>query len=132
LKRGVLFHINIFIKFHHKEIFTVKKGNFGFSKRVRGTRESRSMSASDLARLVDVTPTAVWNWENNGVVPRAETLALLATVLHVDKDWLLTGEQGSGQAAQRTVPDLSTFPLEELMAAIDRKGFNVSVSPKTP
>jgi transcriptional regulator with XRE-family HTH domain len=89
------------------------------------------MSASDLARLADVTPTAVWNWENRDVVPRKETLARIATVLHVTREWLLNGKEGRAEASIMTAPlDLSSFPLEDLIGAIDRKGFKVNVTPK--
>src|SRR5438105_1612220 len=96
------------------------KSHNGFGARLRTTREARSITASELARLTRVTPTAVWNWENNGVTPQAKTQTDLATVLNVSKDWLLTGEGVTAQEAPpRTAPDLSSFPLEDLMAAID-------------
>jgi len=48
------------------------------------------MSASDLARSVGVTPTAVWNWENNGTQPRPETVSSLAKLLTVSKEFLIS------------------------------------------
>lgn len=105
-----------------------------FSQRLRETREARSMSASDLARLADVTPTAVWNWEKNGVVPRRETLAQVAQVLGVTKEFLRTGAKDTGADWDTVLSDskkLDEVPLEDLMRAIEAKGFSVSVSPKT-
>lgn len=106
------------------------KENFG--DRVKKTREARGITASELSRLTDVTPTAVWNWENKHRIPQAKTLGPLATVLNVSKDWLLSGEGNATPSPLVTAPtiDLSAFPLEELMSAIDRKGFTVSVTPK--
>jgi transcriptional regulator with XRE-family HTH domain len=48
--------------------------NVDFGVRVQKAREARGLKASDLARLVGVTPTAVWNWENKGRRPHADTL----------------------------------------------------------
>ena len=105
-----------------------------FSQRLKETREARSMSASDLARLADVTPTAVWNWEKNGVVPRRETLAQIAQVLGVTKEFLRTGAKDTGGDWDTVMIDskkLDEVPLEDLMRAIEAKGFSVSVSPKS-
>lgn len=105
-----------------------------FSQRLKQTRESRSMSASDLARLVNVTPTAVWNWEKNGVAPRRETLGQIAQVLGVTIEYLRTGAKKSGEDSElvaTTSSRLDTVPLEDLMRAIEAKGFSVSVSPKS-
>jgi transcriptional regulator with XRE-family HTH domain len=92
------------------------------------------MSASDLARLAGVTPAAVWNWEKNGVVPRRETLAQVAQVLGVTKEYLRTGTNDSDDvidSAGAVSMKLDAFPLEDLMRAIEAKGFSVSVSPKS-
>ena len=100
-----------------------------FGARIQRTREARGMNASELARLTHVTPTAVWNWENKNRIPQTKTLASLATVLNVSKEWLLTG-QGDINVVFRTDVDLSSYPLEELMKAINKKGFVISVTPK--
>jgi transcriptional regulator with XRE-family HTH domain len=110
--------------------FSVAKG---FSQRLKETREARSMSASDLARLVDVSPTAVWNWEKNDVTPRRDTLAQIAQVLGVSRDFLRTGAKDTGADWDSEKPGLKKLndvPLEELMRAIEAKGFSVSVTPK--
>ena len=106
--------------------------NTGFARRLRETREHRSISASDLARLAKVTPTAVWNWETKGTIPRKGALAALATVLNVNAEWLLTGHGDTESTRVSGLPiDLSSLPLEDLIAAIDRKGFQVNVRPKS-
>lgn len=91
------------------------------------------MSASDLARLVDVSPTAVWNWEKNDVIPRRDTLAQIAQVLGVSRDFLRTGAKDTGadwDSTNQGLKKLDNVPLEELMRAIEAKGFSVSVTPK--
>ena len=105
----------------------------GFSQRLKETREARSMSASDLARLVDVTPTAVWNWEKNDVIPRRDTLAQIAQVLGVSAGFLRIGAKDTGADWDSVTVDLKKLdevPLEDLMRAIEAKGFSVSVTPK--
>jgi transcriptional regulator with XRE-family HTH domain len=66
--------------------------------RIARIREKRGWSASDLARFMDVTPPAVWNWEKNGIQPRSMTLARLANVLGVTEDYLRNGEAESSVA----------------------------------
>lgn len=67
--------------------------------RIRSAREARGMSASELARLVKVSPTAVWNWEERDRKPHSETLAALAKVLAVTPEYLLSGNGGSATEA---------------------------------
>ncbi len=103
-----------------------------FGVRLSKIREERGMSASDLARLTNVSPTAVWNWEKHNRIPQAKTLSALATVLHVSKERLLTGAMTPGSEPLPPVAaDLSSYSLEELMGEIDRKGFAVSVTFKS-
>lgn len=52
-------------------------------KRIKRLRELASMSKSELARSVDVSPTAVNNWEEHGVMPRMEVILKLQKVLEV-------------------------------------------------
>jgi transcriptional regulator with XRE-family HTH domain len=53
---------------------------------IKRFRELAGLSKSDLARRVDVSPTAVHNWEENGVIPRMEVMLRLEKVLEVS--WL--------------------------------------------
>lgn len=59
--------------------------------RIRTTREQRGISASQFAKLVGVSPTAVSNWENNNMEPRPASLANIARALGVTTEFLLTG-----------------------------------------
>ena len=71
--------------------------------RIRSAREARGMSASELARLVKVSPTAVWNWEEKNRKPHPETLAALAKVLAVSPEHLISGNGTSApEATNRT------------------------------
>jgi HTH-type transcriptional regulator, cell division transcriptional repressor len=65
--------------------------NATISDRIKETRIARGLNASELARLVGVTPAAVSNWENNAITPRRTALEILARVLGVTVEYLLTG-----------------------------------------
>jgi transcriptional regulator with XRE-family HTH domain len=52
--------------------------------RIRKFRELMGLSKSELARRVGVSPTAVHNWEENGVMPRIETLMEIGDALQMD------------------------------------------------
>lgn len=51
---------------------------------IKRFRELAGLSKSELARRVRVSPTAVNNWEENGVMPRAELMYDLGKTLEVD------------------------------------------------
>src|SRR3546814_19284757 len=50
---------------------------------IKRFRELAQLSKSELARRVKVSPTAVNNWEENGVIPRAEVWYDLTRALEV-------------------------------------------------
>lgn len=51
---------------------------------IKRFRELAGLSKSELARQVKVSPTAVNNWEENGVMPRAELMFDLGKALEVN------------------------------------------------
>jgi transcriptional regulator with XRE-family HTH domain len=67
----------------------------GIGSRITETRTARGISRSALAKLVGVTPAAVWNWEENDTMPRMEALSETAKVLGVTEEFLRKGN-GSG------------------------------------
>lgn len=73
--------------------------NMNRARRVGGQikrfRELAGLSKSDLARRVGVSPTAVHNWEENGVRPRMDVMFALEKALEVDVIQLMTGRDGS-------------------------------------
>lgn len=66
-------------------------GDPEIGKRIKKLREDLQMSKSELARRSGVTTTAVWNWEENGIVPRYEAFVKAATALGVTEIFLRTG-----------------------------------------
>lgn len=103
----------------------------GFAKRLTASREARGFSASDLARLLDVTPTAVWNWEKNGITPRPEMLTKLARALGVTEGYLHAGIVQDVQAnssrtiaevvdqAQREIASIVKMPIDRVRIRVE-------------
>jgi transcriptional regulator with XRE-family HTH domain len=112
-----------------------KKNPKDVGKRIRLLREAHSMTPTELAEILKVTPAAVWHWENAGTVPRGETLNLVAQTFSVARSYLETGEQAqlgddSEEAASHSRPAVEEMSLEELMRAIEDRGFEVYVRSK--
>ena len=59
---------------------------------IKRFRELAGLSKSDLARRVGVSPTAVHNWEENGVMPRMEIILELEKALEASWTQLMTGD----------------------------------------
>jgi transcriptional regulator with XRE-family HTH domain len=73
-------------------------------KRIRDCRESKKISQSELAKLVGLSPAAIWNWESKGRVPRRKTLARVADALKVSEEYLSEGSE----SAELLATDVST------------------------
>jgi transcriptional regulator with XRE-family HTH domain len=76
----------------------------GLGDRIKGQRETRGMKRSELARRVDVTPAAVYNWEEIGARPRGSMIANIARVLGTTEDYLLTGAQTATTSVPVSTP----------------------------
>jgi transcriptional regulator with XRE-family HTH domain len=88
------------------------------SKRIKDTREARGMTASEFARLVGVTPTAVWNWEKNSITPRRPALEQIAKVLGVSMPFLLAGKEEIREVGgERSVATVASI-LEDAKARL--------------
>jgi transcriptional regulator with XRE-family HTH domain len=91
------------------------------------------MSASDLARQLRVTPTAVWNWEKNGVHPRPDMLDRIARVLGVKANFLTAGDRDETtperrpsqsvadviEQAQRDIADITGLPFDRIRLKVE-------------
>lgn len=60
-----------------------------FSKRLHERRKEMGMTVKELAEEVGYLPATIYRWEENGSVPRIETLFWLAQALEVSSDWLI-------------------------------------------
>lgn len=82
--------------------------------RIKRFRELAGLSKSELARRVGVSPTAVNNWEENGVMPRMEVMLKLEKALEADWMQLMSaradddpGPQPAGAAPSPNQPEVS-------------------------
>jgi transcriptional regulator with XRE-family HTH domain len=137
---------------HAADILTVKRSRMTktskshrleFGQRLQQLREDRSLTAAKLAKLTGVTPAAVWNWEK-GTIPRSEALLSVAQALGVSIEYLKSGESSiNGRLPKRQIEsidggasmtdsgaDLHDIRLEDLVKAIESRGFDVTLSSK--
>lgn len=71
---------------------------------IKHFRELAGLSKSELARRVGVSPTAVHNWEENGVKPRLEVMLKLEKALEVSWTQLMTGNDGPEPQSAEVAP----------------------------
>jgi transcriptional regulator with XRE-family HTH domain len=83
-----------------------------FSERIKQTRESRGISASQFARSVGVTPTCVWNWERGATTPRPPALEAICKALEVEPSFLFGGEP---QPQHVTNNDVSPTRVDDIL-----------------
>ena len=105
-----------------------KKANADFGARLRKLREDRSITLVELAKRINLTPAAVWHWENRGKMPRSGRLRALSAALGVSPAFF-DADSTSGEPEEATPqPSTSIQSLEELIRAIEVKGFSVEIS----
>ena len=83
-------------------------------ERVLALRTQKGMTQTSLAERLEVTSTAVWNWEQNGVKPRPGMLKKLAKALGVSEAYLLTG--ADAPSPRRTAAQIIKAAAEEIAA----------------
>lgn len=67
-------------------------------RQIKHFRELAELSKSELARRVGVSPTAVHNWEENGVLPRIDVMHALGEAIEVSFIQLMTGDDSEAQS----------------------------------
>lgn len=73
-------------------------------RQIKHFRELAGISKSELARRVRVSPTAVHNWEENGVMPRIDVSHALTEALEVSFMQLMTGDDGPDAQPAQAAP----------------------------
>ena len=104
-----------------------KRAGADFGARLRKLREDRSITMVELARRVNLTPAAVWHWENRGKVPRSGTLRALSVALGVSPAFFDISPVPE-EPEQATRSATSAPSLEDLVRAIEIKGYRVEIS----
>ncbi len=115
----------------------MSKAKQSFADRLAELRAKNALSPTDLAKLANVSPAAVWQWEKNGTTPRSTTVSMIANKLGVTPDYLLNGSEAAVPVKALTETEVSESgsrrwlehaSLEELIRAIEAKGFCVSIT----
>jgi transcriptional regulator with XRE-family HTH domain len=86
---------------------------------IKRFRELGGLSKSELARRLRVSPTAVNNWEENGVMPRLDILIAMERVLEVNLIQLMTSSDGNG--ASPSEPSVGEAPRHEQLEQFRRR-----------
>jgi transcriptional regulator with XRE-family HTH domain len=115
------------------------KGNQSteFGQRLKQLREARSLNVAEFAKRIQASPAAIWHWEHRGTLPRIGALNAIAEVLGVPRSYLETGKTVDGgneigAAPSGAVPFAAAqMSLEQLIKAIEAKGFDVLVKSKS-
>jgi transcriptional regulator with XRE-family HTH domain len=104
------------------------------AERLRHLREARSMNVAEFAKLINVSPAAIWHWEHRGTTPRSGTVNAIAQRLGVTRSFLETGKLSGGEKHNGTAVSVKAtsdeMSLEQLIRSIEAKGFEVSVKSK--
>lgn len=110
-------------------------GNQYFSTRIRELRQKSKLSMEQLADKLGVTKSRVNMWENNGTIPRMNTLVDLARFFNVTTDYLLGNDNTQNisqnnaklSSIQRNLGKLNKTELEQaerLLKAVFMDIFN--------
>lgn len=77
-------------------------------ERIKKARELKSLSQSELARLLKIRPQSVQRWESGGAGPQRKRLEAMAEVLDVPISWLATGvgPMHSGKSGEQLLREL--------------------------
>jgi transcriptional regulator with XRE-family HTH domain len=68
-------------------------GKTGFGKNLKDLREEKAMTQKQLAALLNVTDRSIRDWENEGIEPCFEILALMTKIFDVTAGQLLGLEE---------------------------------------
>lgn len=91
------------------------------AQRVRHARKKRGLSQEKLAERLNISRGACGHWERGIAKPSTQNLFLLAQILRISTNWLLTGEGDMEHIAVQENASPSYVSLEdaELREVID-------------
>jgi transcriptional regulator with XRE-family HTH domain len=86
----------------------------------------RKMTQKDLADIAGVTPPSVFEWKNEGTLPRADTAIKIADYFNVSVKWLITGVDEIGltngeRALINGFRNLDERDKEDILGNIEQK-----------
>lgn len=111
---------------------------YSFAARLKKLRNERGMSKTQLGKLVGVSTTCVWNWEEGNTEPRSYNLDTLADALGVSIEYLEFGTGQESTPASEQSEEASPITLEKAiedakiliasLAKIDPKRVTISLN----
>jgi len=81
------------------------------AKRLRELRIEKSLSQSDIAKIVGVSQQAIGNYESGTRTPDPDTIIKLANFFSVTTDYLL----GLADISKHQIDEISNVEIEELL-----------------
>ncbi len=91
--------------------------NTTLGKRIAALRREKELKQDELAEKLGVSPQAVSKWENDQTCPDISLLPLLAKILGVSVDELLTGKNGEAPVV-RILPENERKNIKDMMLRI--------------
>lgn len=87
--------------------------------RITAARERLGWKKADLAKEIDVSDSAVNQWESGGTTPNSDNVQRLAVALDVPFEWLATGRGPSPFDARNPQDPQLSLPLGDQAAQIN-------------
>ncbi len=94
-----------------------------FAKRLKKARLEKSLSKSDLGKLVGVHYSQIGRYENKGATPAADVLSKIANILEVSADFLMNGTKDN--LSDSTLSDKALLNQFKTIEALPEKEKNV-------
>ncbi len=91
--------------------------NTTLGKRIAALRHEKQLKQDELAEKLGVSPQAVSKWENDQTCPDISLLPLLAKILGVSVDELLTGKKGEVPVV-KILPENERKDIKDMMLRI--------------
>ena len=92
------------------------------AKRIKEIREARKMSQAELAKKINVSSVAVWQYENQeNKTPSLKKLKKISEVLNISGDYLMGCEQKTSNAEEvlhRNLKKLSPKSMEMIQSMV--------------
>lgn len=103
---------------------------------IKKYRMNKEMTRDDLAKLLDIAPTSLQNYELNSRKPNIDMLIKLSNILEVSIDVLVAGEKSIyidrlNRAGVNLIRDISQLSTQELIEELNsRDDFPIKINIK--
>lgn len=95
--------------------------------RLRLIREERGLTREELTARLNIGANQLWKYEEDGVEPRANAIAAIASALEVTTDYLL----GLVDAPDQNLTEEKLSPMERRLLSVVRQGMAIEAMEAT-